>query len=144
MIASFFIFSPVSAPTSCGCDCHKARHRCTSTHPTPVCLYNTSNEWLSRISPSAAWSSTLISSQQCSLFDLFSGGLHRRPRCQERREPQTDAAQPPRQDLDHGGRGRSLGGLQVTHECRTRTIQPKCPPFFSLCCHFKTLAPLLI
>lgn len=28
--------------------------------------------------------------------------------------------------------------------CRTRTNQAKCPPFFSLCCHYNTLALLLI
>lgn len=36
-------------------------HRCLAC-TTPVCLYLTSNKWLSRISPSAAWTPALISS----------------------------------------------------------------------------------
>lgn len=46
----------------------------------------------------------------------FTGGLHRRPGCQERRQPQTDPAQPAGADLDHGGGGRSLCRLQVVHQ----------------------------
>lgn len=46
-------------------------------------------------------------------FVTFTGSLHCRPWCQEWCQPQTDPAQPPRQDLDHGGRRRCLGGVQV-------------------------------
>ena len=43
----------------------------------------------------------------------LAGGVHRRPGRQERRQPEADPTEPPREDLDYGGRGRSLGGLQV-------------------------------
>lgn len=43
----------------------------------------------------------------------LAGSLHRRSRCKKWRQPQADPAEPSRQNLDDGGRRRSLGGIQV-------------------------------